>query len=131
MLEHSKAFPSFSVDDLKRAKDFYGNVLGLEVKESPQGLDLHTDGGADVFVYPKPNHSPATFTVLNFAVDDVDKAVDDLKKRGVRFEKYDLPQMKTDEKGIARSEDGRGPAMAWFKDPAGNILSVLEADEMH
>jgi predicted enzyme related to lactoylglutathione lyase len=129
MLDHAKAFPSFSVNDLKRAKDFYGTVLGLEVKESPEGLELHPDGGANVFIYPKPNHEPASFTVLNFAVDDVDKAVDDLKKRGVRFEKYDMPEMKTDAKGIARG-DGRGPTIAWFKDPAGNILSVLEANEM-
>ena len=128
MLEHAKAFPSFSVNDLKRAKEFYGNVLGLEVAEKPEGLELHPDGGVNVFLYPKPNHAPASFTVLNFAVDNVDRAVDDLKKRGVRFEKYDMPQMKTDEKGIARGEGG-GPKIAWFKDPAGNILSVLEANE--
>src|SRR5262245_44084807 len=126
MLEHAKAVPSFSVDDLGRAKQFYGSVLGLEVKESPEGLELHPDKGTDVFIYPKPNHEPATFTILNFAVDDVDRTVDELKKRGVRFEQYDSPQIKTDAKGIARST-GRGPTIAWFKDPAGNVLSVMES----
>ena len=128
MIKDAEAFPSFSVDNLKRAKEFYGSVLGLEVDESPEGLELHPAGGTKVFIYPKPNHSPASFTVLNFAVDDVDKTVDDLKKRGVRFEHYDLPDIKTDEKGIARG-DGRGPTIAWFKDPAGNILSVLHGNE--
>jgi catechol 2,3-dioxygenase-like lactoylglutathione lyase family enzyme len=130
MLDHAKAFPSFSVDDLGRAKKFYAETLGLELKESPEGLELHPDGGAQVFIYPKPNHEPASFTVLNFAVDDVDRAVGDLKKRGVQFEKYDLPNMKTDQNGIARGGPGHGPTIAWFKDPAGNILSVLEANEM-
>jgi predicted enzyme related to lactoylglutathione lyase len=125
MLKDAKVFPSFSVDDLGRAKEFYGGVLGVEVKESKEGLELHPSGGTYVFVYPKPNHEPATFTVLNFAVDDVDATVADLKKRGVKFESYDLPNLKTDAKGIARS-DGRGPTIAWFKDPAGNILSVLQ-----
>ena len=129
MLENAKAFPSFSVDDLKRAKVFYTNVLGVEAIENPEGLELHPSGSAKVFVYPKKDHEPASFTVLNFAVDDVEGTVADLKKRGVRFEIYDLPDIKTDKDGIARS-DGRGPTIAWFKDPAGNILSVLEASGM-
>ena len=129
MIRDANAFPSFSVDDLKRAKDFYGKVLGLAVDEKPEGLELHPAGGTTVFIYPKPNHSPASFTVLNFAVDDVDEAVDDLKKRGVRFETYDEPGIKTDDKGIARGEKGGGPTIAWFKDPAGNVLSVLQASD--
>ena len=99
------------------------NVLGLKVNESPEGLDLQLAGGMSVFIYPKPNHTPATFTVLNFRVDDVDKTVAELKKRGVRFEIYDMPDLKTDQNGIAR---GNGPTIAWFKDPAGNILSVVK-----
>jgi len=126
MLEKAKAFPSFSVDDLPRAKDFYTKVLGVEAVESQEGLELHPSGSPKVFVYPKKNHQPASFTVLNFAVDDVESTVADLKKRGVRFEVYDLPEIKTDKEGIAHS-DGRGPTIAWFKDPAGNILSVLES----
>lgn len=122
MLRDAKAFSSFSVNDLQAAKAFYGEVLGLNVEETPEGLDLHVAGGGAVFLYPKPNHVAATFTVLNFIVDDVDRAVDELTKRGVTFEHYDLPDLKTDEKGIAR---GGGPTIAWFKDPAGNILSVL------
>jgi len=122
MLKDARAFSSFSVDDLKRAKDFYAGVLELAVKETPEGLDLPLDG-AHVFIYPKPNHTPATFTVLNFRVDDVGKSVDELARRGVRFERYDLPGLQTDERGIAR---GNGPTIAWFKDPAGNILSVVQ-----
>ncbi len=123
MLKDSKAFSGFSVDDIPRAKEFYGKALGLEVSESDGLLTLHLGGGASVIVYPKPNHTPATFTILNFPVDSVDKAVDQLTKRGVRFEIYNLPDIKTDARGIFR--DG-GPTIAWFKDPAGNILSVLE-----
>jgi catechol 2,3-dioxygenase-like lactoylglutathione lyase family enzyme len=122
MLENATAFASFSVDDLKRAKKFYADVLGLRVIDSPEGLDLRLDG-VSAFIYPKPNHQPATFTVLNFKVDDVDRAVDELTKRGIQFEKYDMPDLKTDAKGIARG--GPGPTIAWFKDPAGNILSVV------
>ena|SRR5690349_9608968 len=124
MLTTSKAFSGFSVNDLEKAKDFYGRTLGLEVSESDGFLHLHLSSGGDVLVYPKPNHTPATFTILNFPVDSVDQAVDELSKRGVRFEKYDQPDLKTDAKGVHR---GRGPGIAWFKDPAGNILSVLEA----
>lgn len=123
MLETNKAFSSFSVDDLQKAKHFYGQTLGLEVKESPEGLELHP-GETAVFIYPKPNHQPATFTVLNFLVDDIDTAVDELKKNGVQFEKYE-GELKTDDKGIHRNG---GPTIAWFKDPAGNILSVLEKE---
>ncbi len=123
MLEKCKAFSGFSVDDTQKAKEFYGRTLGLEVSESDGLLNLHLAGGTRVLIYPKPNHAPATFTVLNFPVDSVDKAVDELTKRGVRFEIYNEPNFKTDERGIFR---GGGPVIAWFKDPAGNILSVLE-----
>ena len=122
MLSESKAFSGFSVNDTQKAKQFYGQTLGLEVSESNGLLTLHLAGDNKVLIYPKPNHAPATFTILNFPVDDVDKAVDELTKRGVRFEIYNLPDIKTDEKGIMR---GKGPTVAWFKDPAGNILSVL------
>ena len=123
MFKVKEAFSSFSVNDLQKAKEFYGKTLGLQVSETPEGLALKT-GGKGVFIYPKPNHAPATFTVLNFPVDDVDQAVASLKEQGVHFEHYDLPDLKTDKDGIAR--DPRGPQIAWFKDPAGNILSVLE-----
>jgi catechol 2,3-dioxygenase-like lactoylglutathione lyase family enzyme len=123
MLEDSKAFSGFSANDTQKAKEFYGKTLGLNVSESNGLLTLHLAGGSKVLIYPKPNHVAATFTVLNFPVDDVDKAVDGLTKRGVRFELYNGPDIKTDEKGIMR---GNGPTIAWFKDPAGNILSILE-----
>jgi len=123
MLGKSKAFSGFSAGDIAAAKKFYRETLGLEVSEDHGLLTLHLAGGNNVLVYPKPNHTPATFTVLNFPVDDVDLAVDELTRRGVRFEIYDLPEIKTDAKGIMR---GHGPTIAWFKDPAGNILSVLE-----
>ena len=122
MLENAKAFTTFSVKDLQEAKEFYGKVLGLKVVERAEGLELHLAGDARVFIYPKPDHTPATFTVLNFPVDDVDKTVSEMKNRGIRFEHYNLKDLKTDEKGIFR---GPGPTIAWFKDPAGNILSVL------
>ena len=99
------------------------STLGLKVSESNGLLTLHLAGGNNVFIYPKPNHTPATFTVLNFPVDDVDQAADELTKRGVRFEIYNLPNIKTDRKGIMR---GNGPTIAWFKDPAGNILSLID-----
>jgi catechol 2,3-dioxygenase-like lactoylglutathione lyase family enzyme len=123
MLKDAKTFSSVSVDDLGKAKDFYGRTLGLEVAEKPEGLELHLAGGAETFIYPKPDHAPATFTILNFLVGDVDRTVADLGRRGVKFEQYDLGDLKTDEKGIARGAD---MSIAWFKDPAGNILSVLE-----
>jgi predicted enzyme related to lactoylglutathione lyase len=118
MLKTASAFASFSVNDLAAAKDFYSGTLGLNVEEMPEGLSLKLNGAA-VFLYAKPDHQPATFTVLNFKVDDVDVAVDELVKRGVKFEHY--PQLNTDPKGISRDN----PTIAWFTDPAGNILSVL------
>jgi catechol 2,3-dioxygenase-like lactoylglutathione lyase family enzyme len=124
MLQSQTAFSSFSVNDLQKAKEFYGRTLGLKVSESKEGLELHP-GDTDVFVYPKPNHKPASFTVLNFVVGDIEKAVDELKNKGVKFEQYE-GEIKTNEKGIHQDRE-RGPSsIAWFKDPAGNILSVLE-----
>src|SRR6266566_384961 len=125
MLTESKAFSGFSVDDIRKAKEFYSQTLGVKVSESNGLLRLHIAGGNDVLIYPKLNHAPATFTILNFPVENVDKAVDELRKRGVRFEIYDLPGIKTGDKGIMR---GNGPTIAWFKDPAGNILAVLETN---
>ena len=127
MFKDTKAVSSFSVNDLQKAKEFYGQTLGLEVTEGTMGiLNLQLGGGGKIFVYPKPNHEPASFTVLNFPVPDVEDAVDELIKKGITFEQYDEP-MKTDKKGILHG-DGRGPDIAWFKDPAGNILSVLKED---
>jgi len=123
MLKGSKAFSGFSANDIVKAKEFYAGTLGLDVSEAHGILTLRLASGNNVIIYPKPDHVPATFTVLNFAVDDVDLAVDELKKRGVRFERYNLPDLKTDEKGIMR---GNGPTIAWFTDPAGNILSVID-----
>ncbi|MFI7419100.1 VOC family protein [Nonomuraea sp. NPDC049684] len=121
MFGKTKAFSGFSVDDLAAAKAFYGDTLGLEVSESNGLLTLHIAGGTDILVYPKPDHVPATFTILNFPVEDIEQAVDALTARGVRFQRYD--QLQTDEKGIFR---GGGPLIAWFTDPAGNVLSVLQ-----
>ena len=123
MLKDSKACSGFLTGDIQTTKKFYSETLGLDVSESHGLLTLRLAGGNNVLIYPKPNHVPATFTVLNFPVKDVDLAVDELTKRGVRFEKYDLPNLKTDKKGIMR---GSSPTIAWFKDPAGNILSVIE-----
>jgi predicted enzyme related to lactoylglutathione lyase len=129
MLERSQAFSSFSVNDIPRAKHFYGKVLGIDVEEDRDmgTLTLKPAGGATVMVYGKPNHVPATFTVLNFPVKDVEQAVKELKGKGVRFEVYDDGDLKTDPQGIARGNGG--PTIAWFKDPAGNILSVLQDTE--
>jgi predicted enzyme related to lactoylglutathione lyase len=124
MFKEAETFSSFSVNDLQEAKQFYSQTLGLDVKETPEGLELDTDDNI-VFLYPKPNHTPASFTVLNFAVDDIDAAVDELNGLGVNLEHYNLPDIKTDERGIARGPHGPA-AIAWFKDPAGNILSVLQ-----
>jgi catechol 2,3-dioxygenase-like lactoylglutathione lyase family enzyme len=132
MFRESKAFSSYSIDDSAKALDFYGRTLGLDVSEVPgmEGLlQVRCAGGATVMLYPKPDHEPASFTVLNFPVDDVDKAVDRLSDAGVRFEHYDDEAIRTDAKGIARG-DGKGPSIAWFKDSAGNILSVLEEKGM-
>lgn len=124
MFRDTKAFSGFSVDDVPKAKAFYGETLGLDVSEDHGMLNLHIASGADILVYPKGDqHTPATYTILNFPVDNIERAVDELTKKGVRFEHYDMDDLKTDEKGIAR---GNGPNIAWFKDPAGNILSVLE-----
>ncbi|HJT26708.1 MAG TPA: VOC family protein [Pyrinomonadaceae bacterium] len=123
MFREAKTFSSFSVNDLQKAKQFYSQTLGLDVKETPEGLELRLDNNT-VFLYSKPNHTPASFTVLNFSVDDIDAAVHELNGLGVKLEHYDLPDIKTDERGIARGP--HGPTIAWFKDPAGNILSVLE-----
>ena len=126
MFTPKAAFSGFSVDNLAKAQEFYSKTLGLKVDKSNRGLTLHLPGGATVFVYPKDNHEPATFTILNFVVDDIDQAVDDLTSRGVTFERYDNG-MKTDKKGIVRGISARqGPDIAWFKDPAGNFVSVLK-----
>lgn len=125
MFKTTKAFSGFSVNDIAKAKAFYGGTLGLDVSESNGMLTLHIAGGTNVLVYPKPNHTPATFTILNFPVQDIEAAVAKLKEKGVRFERYDQPELKTDDKGIFR---GGGPLIAWFTDPAGNILSVLEQE---
>jgi len=123
LFKEADSFCSFSVNDLRQAKEFYGQTLGLDIKETPEGLELNS-GDNTVFLYPKPNHTPASFTVLNFKVDDINEAVNELNAMGVRLEHYNLPEIKTDARGIA---DGpHGPKIAWFKDPAGNILSVLE-----
>lgn len=124
MFKNSKAFSSYSVKDIVAAESFYQDKLGLDVEEDDMGiLAIHLPSGGEVILYPKPNHLPATFTVLNFPVDDIDKAVDELISKGVTFEQYS-GEIKTDEKGICR--EGGGPLIAWFKDPAGNILSVLQ-----
>jgi len=122
MLKDSKAFSGFSVNDIQKAKKFYGETLGLEVSETHGLLNLHLAGGTRVLIYPKPNYAPASFTPVNFPVGNIEEAVGQLTKRGVQFERYE-GELKTDEKGIFR---GGGPLIAWFKDPAGNILSVLE-----
>ena len=127
MFNYTKAFSSFSVDDIRKAKKFYSDVLGLEVKEEGEmGLRLDLSTNAKIFIYPKADHQPATFTVLNFPVHDIDESVDELIKKGVRFEQYS-GELQTDAKGILRSNSPEhGPSIAWFKDPAGNILSVLQ-----
>ena len=128
LLKNSPAFSGFSVKDIPTAKAFYGGTLGLEVVEDKAMniLTLKLKGGNNIFLYPKPNHSPATFTVLNFPVDKIDKAVDELVTLGITFEQY--PDLNTDKKGISRGDGGsKGPAgIAWFKDPAGNILSIIQ-----
>ena len=121
MFEHTKAFSGFSVDDLQKAREFYGEALGLKTSEQYGLMTLLLAGDRPTLVYPKADHTPATYTILNFPVDDIDKAVDELAARGLRFERYD--GLDQDEKGIAR---GEGPYIAWFKDPAGNVLSVLQ-----
>ena len=116
MFKNTKAFSSFSVDDLEKAKKFYGQTLGLEISEANEGISLHIVGGNEIFIYPKADHIPATFTILNFAVDDVEKAVDNLTNLGVHFEIYKEGELKTDDKGIFHG----GPKIAWFK----NLLEI-------
>ncbi len=124
MLKDTQAFASFSVDDVDRAKQFYGGTLGLEVADAMGGLRLLLGGGGEVFVYPKDDHAPASHTVLNFPVSSIEDAVAKLAEAGIQFEQY--PQLGTDERGIARFDGG--PTGAWFKDPAGNTLGVFEGD---
>ena len=123
VFKNSKVFSGFSVNDLQKAKEFYSKTLSFDVSEMDGFLNLHIGNDAKVLIYPKSNHIPATFTVLNLPVDNIGQAVDELTRRGVRFEIYNEADLKTDEKGICRDD---GPNIAWFKDPAGNILSVLE-----
>ena len=126
MFRNTKAFAGFSVDDIQKASEFYGSTLDIKISEEEKGtLSLNFAGGSKALIYPNPDHSPATFTVLNFPVNDIEEAVNKLTVKGIRFEQYDEP-IKTDEKGIFR---GGGPLIAWFKDPAGNILSVLEVKQ--
>jgi catechol 2,3-dioxygenase-like lactoylglutathione lyase family enzyme len=121
MFGTTKAYSGFSVNDIEAARKFYGDTLGIRVSEEHGMLILHIAGGRNVLVYPKEDHTPATYTILNFPVDDIEAAVDELSRRGVRFERYD--HLKADDKGIFR---GGGPLIAWFTDPAGNVLSVLQ-----
>jgi predicted enzyme related to lactoylglutathione lyase len=125
MFENTKAFSGFSVDDIPRAKQFYGETLGLKLSEENDVLMLHIAGDRDTVVYPKADHEPASFTILNFPVDDIEAAVDALVERGVGFEHYPGTEIETDERGIMRRG---GPLIAWFKDPAGNVLSVIQED---
>lgn len=125
MFEQTEAFSGFAVKDIAAAKTFYGETLGLRVTEENGLLSLHVAGSRPILVYPKPDHTPATFTILNFPVDDIDKAVDELAARGVTFERYPYFEEAADEKGIVRAPEG--PPIAWFTDPSGNILSVVEA----
>ena len=131
MLKDAKAISGFAVDDVPRAREFYGTTLGLDVADAslgvegaevPAGLEIRLGPGTRVLVYPKPDHTPATFTILNFMVEDIERAVDELSARGVRFEHYDTP--KTDAKGIHRTPEVQ--PVAWFQDPAGNILSIVQ-----
>jgi catechol 2,3-dioxygenase-like lactoylglutathione lyase family enzyme len=126
MLKDTKAFQGFSVNDLDAAKRFYGETLGIEVSENDAGLTLHIAGDRNTLIYPKDDHQPASFTILNFPVDDVEGTVDALAERGVEFERYEGTEIETDEKGVFR---GEGPLIAWFKDPAGNVLSVIDVGE--
>ncbi len=124
MFTNTKAFASFAVDDVDEARRFYGDTLGLKTSEGPEGvLVLEIDGGIQTMVYPKPDYAPATYTVLNFPVEDIEQAVDALVEKGVTFERYE--GFEQDERGIARAA---GPLIAWFRDPAGNILSVVKPD---
>ena len=123
MFTNTKAFSGFAVDDVDKAREFYSETLGLKVSEENGLLTLHIADDRPTLVYPRPNHTPAEYTILNFPVDDIDQAVDDLTARGVQFERYE--GFDQDERGIMR---GEGPPIAWFKDPAGNVLSVIKVD---
>lgn len=125
MLRHNRAFSGFSSNDIEAAKRFYGETLGLEVQEDNGMLTLKLGGGQTVLIYPKPDHAPATYTALNFEVDDIESSVDELAARGISFERYGA-ESNQDARGIARAW---GPPIAWFKDPAGNILSVIQAGD--
>ena len=122
MFKDTKAFSGFSVNDLDQAREFYGDTLGIDLTDENGMIGLHIADGGDIMIYPKENHAPATYTILNFPVDDVDMAVDELSGRGVAFERYE--NFEQDAKGIVRDDQG---AIAWFKDPAGNILSVIQS----
>ena len=127
MLKDSQAFSGFAVKDLEAAKKFYSETLGQDVRYGPMGImEIHVAGGATVMVYPKDDHVPATYTMLNFPVSDIDAAVDELTAAGVKMEQYGRADMPQDAKGIAR--DPQGPAIAWFKDPSGNIIAVLQTN---
>jgi len=127
MFKHIKAFSGFSVDDTAKAKAFYQDLLGLKVTDGMMDLlFLHIEGSNNILIYPKPNHVPATYTILNFPVDDVEQTVDELIAKGVTFEQYNMDQLKTDKKGIAHFQT---ITQAWFKDPAGNILSIINSKE--
>jgi len=126
MFKDTQAFSSFSTDDIPKAKDFYAQTLGLSVSDDQGLLTLHIAGGGHILIYPKTHHTPATFTVLNFPVENIEQALEDLTERGVRFEIYNAGDTKTDEKGIFRYGSIK---QAWFKDPGGNVLSVIEAGE--
>ena len=124
MLTHAKAFSGFSVDDLQKARSFYGELLQIKVEDNPMGLlELYPEGGSKIIIYPKSDHQAATYTILNFGVEDIESAVEEMAAHGIIFEQYGAP-LNTNEKGISRSPDG--PTVAWFKDPAGNILSVIQ-----
>jgi catechol 2,3-dioxygenase-like lactoylglutathione lyase family enzyme len=124
MFKETKAFSSFAVDDLEKAREFYGTTLGMDVADDEMGfLTLRIAGDRPTLIYPRPNFEPATYTILNFPVEDIDAAVDALMERGVAFEIY--PDSGQDEKGVMRQN---GPPIAWFRDPAGNILSILQLD---
>lgn len=125
MFSYNDAFSSFSVNDLATAKGFYGNTLGLDVSETPEGLSVRFTRGVNVFIYPKPDHAPAAFTVLNFKVDHIADTVRELRAKGIKFESFS-GDIETDETGVFRGRNkGKGPDIAWFKDPAGNFISIL------
>lgn len=128
MFNNTGAFSSFSVDDLEKAREFYGKTLGVNVEvEGDMGIKLLLAEGTAIFVYPKKDHQPATFTILNFIVDDIDASMNELKEKGVQFMHYNIDGIEQDENGVFRGlSTGKGPDIAWFEDPAGNVLSVLQ-----